>query len=128
MNLLIVALEHPTPIDITAGEVLVVAPALNSRLRHWLSDDDAALAHADQRATAWVDQLSRGGVLAHGHVGDADPLQAIADVLALFPADEILVVAGSTHANHLADELVRRAGNRFGMPIGHARVALADAA
>src|SRR3954452_11468495 len=106
MNLLIVALEHPTPIDITAGEVLVVAPALNSRLRHWMSDDDAALAHAGERATAWVDQLRRGGVLAHGHVGDADPLQAIADVLPLFPADEILIAAGSAHGNHLADELV----------------------
>jgi hypothetical protein len=32
-----------------ATEVLVVAPALNKRLRHWVSDVDAAIAAASER-------------------------------------------------------------------------------
>ena len=40
MNLLIVALDGVIPADVRDAEVLVVAPALNSWLRHWLSDDD----------------------------------------------------------------------------------------
>ena len=42
MNILIVALDEVTPADVGDAEVLVVAPALNSWLRRWLSDEDAA--------------------------------------------------------------------------------------
>ena len=42
MNVLVVALDEVTPADVRDAEVLVVAPALNSWLRRWLSDEDAA--------------------------------------------------------------------------------------
>ena len=32
-------------------QVFVVCPALNSRLRHWLSDEDGARTRAEQRLT-----------------------------------------------------------------------------
>src|SRR5918912_347672 len=72
-------------------EVLVVAPALNSRLRHWLSDVDDALTRAHERLELAVTALGRGGVVARGEIGDADPRLATEDALASFPADEIII-------------------------------------
>ena len=42
MNVLIIALDRFTPVQVANADVLVVAPALNSRLHRWLSDDDDA--------------------------------------------------------------------------------------
>ena len=44
------------------AQVLVVAPAPNSRLRHWLSDDAAARRGAVERVVQCVERLvDRGG-------------------------------------------------------------------
>jgi len=37
MNVLIIALDRFTPVPVANADVLVVAPALNSRLHRWLS-------------------------------------------------------------------------------------------
>lgn len=116
MNLLIVALDAAIPAAVPDVEILVVVPALNSRLRHWLSDDDAARRRAEERAAAIVDRLEQSGVHAEGRVGDADPLLAIADALPTFPADEIVIAAQPERSTRLADELVTRARDRFGLP------------
>jgi nucleotide-binding universal stress UspA family protein len=104
----------------TRAEVLVVAPVLSSRLRHWLSDEDAARGRAERRVVRCVERLRLAGLPAEGIVGDADPVQAIADALALFDAD-VLVIA--THpagrSNWLARDLVGRARARFRLPIVH---------
>ena len=56
-----------------------------------------------------------------GRIGDVDPLQAIADALPTFPADEIVVSAGRRRsAEHVAD-LVIRARERFALPTSWAR-------
>ena len=68
------------------GEVLIVAPALNTRLRHWVSDTDGALAEARERLDRAVDYLRDAGLTVRGDVGDADPLLAIEDTLATFDA------------------------------------------
>ncbi|HEX6651109.1 MAG TPA: hypothetical protein VF072_00065 [Thermoleophilaceae bacterium] len=68
----------------TPTPVLVVAPALNSRLRHWVSDVDGAVAQARNRARFAVAELRERGVTARGEVGDSNPLVAIADALAGF--------------------------------------------
>jgi hypothetical protein len=111
MKLLILVLDPQTPIRVPSGDVLVVAPALNSRLRRWVSDEDAARRRAEERAAALVDGLRRRGVHADGRAGDADPLLAIADALATFAPDAIVIAAGG------ADELVRRARRRFALPV-----------
>ncbi len=102
------------------SEVLVIAPALNSRLKHWASDEDAARRAARQRLKSCLESLADDGVRAIGYVGDADPLQAIADGLGFFPADEIIV---ATHpeqrSNWLARDLVLRTCYRFGLPVLH---------
>ena len=47
------------------ADVLVVAPALNSRLRHWVSDEDDARSAAAQRLQSCLDRLAEFGVAAH---------------------------------------------------------------
>ena len=91
-KVLVVALdsEGALPLDLRGAAVLVVAPAFNSRLRHWLSDEDPARRLAAERLAATVERLSRIGVQAEGRVGDADPMLAISDALRMFPADEIV--------------------------------------
>jgi hypothetical protein len=120
MNVLIVALDRVTPVQVANADVLIVAPALNSRLRRWLSDEDGARHRAEERLDAWVDRLQHNGVRVQGLVGDADPLQAIADALPTFAADEIVIAGQSDGSTQLADELVSRARRRFGLPVGRA--------
>ena len=117
MNVLVVALDEVTPADVRDAEVLVVAPALNSWLRRWLSDEDAARKKAQGRAAAVVERLELRGVHAEGRVGDADPLLAIADALPTFDADEIVIAAEPEHSPRRTAELASRARTRFGLPI-----------
>ena len=109
VNVLVVALDV-IPLEAPNANVFVVAPALNSRLRRWVSDEDRARRRAADRLHAYLDRLDQHGVHAEGRVGDADPLLAIADALVTFPADEIVIVAD---AIPLAEQLVRRARKRF---------------
>jgi hypothetical protein len=106
-------------------EVLVVAPALNSPIRHWASDEDGARALAQERLDESLGLLRSGGVNARGEVGDAEPLQAIEDALRTFGADEIII---STHpegrSNWLERGVVRSARERFAVPITHVVVDL----
>jgi hypothetical protein len=112
----------------TAGrdsEALVVCPALNSPLRHWVSDEDGARAKAQERLDESLAALAEDGLEATGRVGDADPLQAIEDALRAFGADEVIV---STHppgrSNWLERDVIARARERFDLPITHVVVDL----
>jgi hypothetical protein len=108
------------------GEVLVVAPALNSRVRHWVSDVDAARRAAEERLQACLERLTASGISARGEIGDGDPLQAIADALSTFAADEIIIATHPEERSHwLAHDLVGRARARFHQPILHIVVDLA---
>src|SRR4051794_35412813 len=82
-------------IEFAAGEegadVLVVAPALTTRLACWASDDARPRREAEERLTICLASLRASGLDAEGYVGDADPLVAAADALELFGADEIVV-------------------------------------
>ncbi|MFY9579190.1 MAG: hypothetical protein WAQ33_07675 [Gaiellaceae bacterium] len=107
-------------VDRNNAEILVVAPALNSRVRHWVSDEDEARHAARARLSRSIARLVRDGVAANGWVGDADPIQAIDDALHFFPADRLII---ATHpegrSNWLARSLVARARRRFRLPILH---------
>ena len=101
-------------------EVMVVAPALNSRIRHWMSDEDDARAAAAERLERSLERLRDAGVNVSGHVGDADPLQAIADALAIVPADELLIATHPQERSHwLERDLVTRACVSFDLPVAH---------
>lgn len=103
-----------------AADVLVVAPALNSRLRHWVSDSDDAERAAAERLESAVAQLRQRGVEARGEVGDAEPLNAIADALHDFDAQEILLSTHPPGESHwLENGLVEKAAEQFDPPVVH---------
>ena len=116
LNVLIVALDPVVPTHVSGTKVLVVAPALNSWLRRWLSDEDGARRRAEERAAVVAVRLEESGVHAEGRAGDGDPLLAIADALSTFPADEILIAAQPGRRSQLAEELGSRARVRFALP------------
>jgi hypothetical protein len=104
----------------TGGEVRVVVPALNRRLRHWVSDTDEAIAAARTRLDEALDWLADFGVMADGEVGDADPVQAAEDALARFRADEIVISTyPEPHSNWLEKDIVGRTRERSGLPVAH---------
>lgn len=106
-------------------EVLVVCPALNTRLRHWASDEDRARATAQERLDESLRSLSEAGVHARGQVGDGEPLQAIADALRTFGADEIIISTHPAGRSHwLERRVVESARERFAVPITHVVVDL----
>ena len=106
-------------------DVLVVTPALNSPLKHWVSDEDGARAAAAERLDASLDAMRAAGMTARGEIGDSDPVQAIADALRTFAPDEIVI---STHpegrSNWLERGVVDAARERFDVPITHVVVDL----
>ena len=104
------------------AEVLVVAPALNTKTRFLLADPDPAIDRAENVQEETVERLNEGGVdAAAGTPGEEDPLLALQDALATYPADEIVLF---THAggdqNWQEDGLVDDATERFGpTPVRH---------
>jgi hypothetical protein len=102
------------------SEVLVVAPALNTPIRHWTDEEDAARAGARARLGEELAVLAGLGLRARGEVGADDPLQAIDDALRTFPADEIII---STHererSNWLEEGVVERVRSAYGLPVAH---------
>ena len=102
-----------------AEEVRVIAPTLTSRIRSWASDIDADASKADERMQAIVGSIDASGQPATaGSVGDEDPLQAVADALATFPADAlILAVHEPEAANWRERRLGERVRERFGIPV-----------
>ena len=102
------------------AEVLVVAPALNSKKRFFLADPDPAIERAEEVQEETVERLDEGGIDAAGDTGEEDPLLALQDALATYEADEIVLF---THAgdkrNWLEEGLVEQAKERFTVPVRH---------
>jgi hypothetical protein len=106
--------------------VLVVSPALNSPLRHLVSDEDPARAAAQARLEASLARLGAAGIAAEGHVGDGDPLQALEDAIRTFGPDEIIVSTHPEGRSHWLEQgIVEAARRRFAVPITHVVVDLA---
>ena len=107
------------------AQVLVVTPAVNSKLRHWVSDEDGARDAAGRRLADSLARLAASGIDARGEVGDADPVQSIEDGLRTFGADEVII---STHPEGrsvwLEKGVVSAARERFDVPITHVVVDL----
>jgi hypothetical protein len=106
-------------------DVLLVCPALNSKLRTWTSDEDGARAAAQSRLDASLTRLAELGVQARGEIGDGDPLQALEDALREFPADEIVVSTHPPGRSHWLEQgVVENARLRYDVPVTHVVVDL----
>jgi nucleotide-binding universal stress UspA family protein len=97
-----------------SGKLLIVAPAVNSRFRHWLSDEDDARRAAEDRLRVCVERFQRAGFRVEGHVGDRDIVQAIGDALALVDADAVVVATPPSESVPL-----EYARDCFALPIVH---------
>jgi hypothetical protein len=102
------------------AEVLVLAPALNSRLRFWMSDPDPAIERAEAVQEETVERMDEEGIDAAGDTGESDPVLAIQDTLQTFAADQIVLF---THPdgerNWLEEGVVEEIEERFGLPVAH---------
>jgi hypothetical protein len=137
MNVLVVTSEPVTAKQIRAAlgwspadqamHVMVVAPALHdSPLKFWLSDADDAIDRAEAARAETLENLDAAAVPAASDTGDADPTDAIEDMLRTYPAERVLVFLHAGQDRRYregvdADELQ----SRFGLPFVVERVASA---
>ena len=102
--------------DLDGAEVLVVSPALNpSGIRFWMSDSDDAIQRAEEASAETAGALRSEGAHARATTGESEPLLAIQDALATFPADRIVVFRGDGDA--YKEEDLAGADERFGVPV-----------
>jgi hypothetical protein len=117
------ALKSAVGAEAQDAEVLVVAPALNSRFKFLTADSDEAIARAEQVQEETVERLDEEGIDAAGDTGESDPLLALQDALQTYPADEIVVCTHSGDGrNWLEKGIVEKARERFGKPVKHLEV------
>jgi nucleotide-binding universal stress UspA family protein len=121
----------PEPIDADAlrsvagdeaadAEVLVVSPAVHeSGLRFWMSDADDAIEKARETAEETAERLEEGGIDAVGDTGESEPVVALQDALATFPADQIVIF---THASGEQGYRESDGLDELGVPITYAEI------
>ena len=105
--------------DLEGAEVLVVSPAVNeSPVAFWVSDSDEAIADAESAAEQTAAQLRERGAQARATAGDSEPLVALEDALATYPADRVLVfVRADDRARYREEDVLGEAEQRFGVPV-----------
>ena len=108
--------ESIRPLIEEAEEIYVVAPTLTTWVQ-WLTDDrDSARVLADERLRTVFDHMRSGGLKPHGEVGAENQVTAIADALAQFDADLIVLrlhVPGSEHENRREHRIAEKVRARF---------------
>lgn len=111
------------------GQVVVVAPALSSRLKYAFSDVDGPREEAQGRLDDSLALLAKAGIRAQGEVGDANPVRAFEDAMAVHEPDAVIV---STHpegrSNWLENGVVEKIRDRTELPVTHVVVDSATAA
>lgn len=101
--------------DLSGAEVLVVSPATQqSGLRFWMSDADGAIEKAEEAAASTAGSLKGEAATVRSTTGESEPLLALQDALATFPADRIVIFRGS---DDFKDEDLAEAETRFGVPV-----------
>jgi hypothetical protein len=89
-------------------EVLVVAPAVHTRLDRWASDVTKARGRARDVLAVSLGTLTAAGLDVRGRVGDPEAVQAIEDELRTFPAQEVVLVHGPQLGRREGAEIRRR--------------------
>ena len=95
-------------------DAFVVAPAASSRLDR-LTGDEGAYERASGSLDSTLQALEPATTNRRGKLGSHDPVQAVAEALREFPADEILVPDGLDTA--VVDRM------RFGVPVSRVEAA-----
>ena len=111
--------EPIRPLIDHAEDIYVIAPTLTTRLQSVTGDIDRARTAADARLHTVFDHMHASGFDAAGTVGDEDQLSAIADALAEFDADLILLrlhAHGSENENWREHRLANQVRSHFNRP------------
>jgi hypothetical protein len=106
--------------EIDGAEVLVVSPAVNaSPVAFWVSDSDEAIADAESTARQTAEALAAEGARTRAETGESEPLLALQDALATFPADRVVVFARGDEESqrYREDDVAGEAQRRFGVPV-----------
>jgi len=100
------------------ADVLVVSPAVNeSALAFWMSDSDEAIDDAESAAQKTATAL-RDADRVRTEVGESEPLLALQDALATFPAERILIFTRPEEEERYKEEdVIGEAQRRFGVPV-----------
>jgi hypothetical protein len=109
-RVLVVALPGTESVKLAdgVGEVMVVVPAVSSRVQALTGDVDGRRAEAERTAAALAARIPN----ARAEVGADDPALAVDDALRTFGADEIVVVGD--------EELVDQVRGRVTIPVSRA--------
>jgi hypothetical protein len=93
------------------AEALIVFPAFtDSPLKNAFGDVDEGIEAAEKKRRRELEEAERAGIKVRTARGDADPLVALEDALATYPADEVLIVTRSgEQAARLEQDLFERA-------------------
>jgi len=95
-----------------------MAGALGTPVPDLPAEDPEAERVARERLEAALERLREAGVVANGHVGDPDPMQAVSDVLATSEVAEVLIsTLPAGISKWLGLDLPRRIERRFHLPV-----------
>jgi hypothetical protein len=105
--------------DVEGAEVLVVSPAVNeSPVAFWVSDSDEAIREAESTARQTAEALAAAGARTRAQAGESEPLLALQDALATYPADRVLVFSrGDESARYREEDVIGEVERRFGVPV-----------
>jgi hypothetical protein len=100
------------------SEVRVLAPLAPTPVHFLAADEESERREAKRRLQEALTALLGANIHAEGFIGTDDPLQAAGDVLADFPADEILFVGSLPAARDWREhDFERRARDVLGVPV-----------
>jgi hypothetical protein len=111
--------ESIRPIVEQAEEVFVIAPTLTSWLQWLATDVDHARVSADERLQTVFDHMHAAGLEPAGTVGSENQVVAIADALANFDADLIVLrlhAPGSEDENWREHRIAKQVRGHFDLP------------
>lgn len=101
-----------------ASEILVVSPALPSRIDWLTSATDSTRQIADERLSIVLDQLEDTAASVEGKVGADDPMLAFEDAIADFHPDHLLIaLRGPDDSDWQERGLIEAVFSRFGLPV-----------
>jgi len=112
--------EAIRPLIDEAEEIYVIAPTLTTWLQWVATDIDGARVSADERLQTVFDHMRAGGLKPHGTVGAENQVSAIADALADFDADLIVLrlhVPGSGDENWREHRIAEQVRSHFDVPV-----------
>lgn len=89
-------------------EILILVPLGKTFVERWSEEVGPARRRAQERLAGAMAILRRAGATASGRIGDEDPVQAVIDTVAGYPASRVTLVGSSSRSEKVATELAAR--------------------